>query len=142
MMTDVEEMANPMQTNQRASTWDSQLDKMLDNHASRTTGVWFFRTPLRSIRWRWDKHHWKWVDLHQVGCRLWIKDINASRLSKDLKPLGMIFQVGMSPKCQFIVPWCCWYPNSNSNVSVLCWSPNYGRSNRWDCHNRRWMFFL
>ena len=45
MMTDVEEMANPMQTNQRASTWDSQLDKMLDNHASLTTGVWFFRTP-------------------------------------------------------------------------------------------------
>jgi hypothetical protein len=47
MMTDVEEMANPMQTNQRASTWDSQLDKMLDNHASLTTGVWFFgETPL------------------------------------------------------------------------------------------------
>lgn len=50
-----------------------------------------------------EKHHWKSVDLHQVGCRLWIKDINASRSSKDLKPLGMIFQVGMSPKCQFIV---------------------------------------
>ena len=114
------------QTNQRAFTWDSQLRKMVDKHASPhklangvsgdCTGQPYVWGIL--LRWRWDVFS-KWDGI-------FYQRYPECRLSKDLKPYDSLF--GDVPQVPFFLVLLL---SPNSIVSVCCWSPNDGRSNRW-----------